>query len=85
MVNKDSHQRDLFFVFCSFFFSFEIKNLYWSKVVTRKPRDLSLVVLEKEVKTMILEDLTWFLKEDAFDFYSRYYSFFCTQGERRSI
>lgn len=51
---------------------FDLKNAFWSKVVARKPRDLSLVVLEKEVKKTILDDLTWFLKEETNDFYSRH-------------
>jgi len=51
---------------------FDLKNAFWSKVVARKPRDFSLVVLDKETKTNILDDLTWFLKEDTADFYSRH-------------
>eukprot|EP00397_Hematodinium_sp_SG-2012_P010640 GEMP01010761.1.p1 GENE.GEMP01010761.1~~GEMP01010761.1.p1 ORF type:complete len:487 (+),score=86.15 GEMP01010761.1:74-1534(+) len=51
---------------------FDLKNSFWSRVVARKPRDLSLVVLEKDVKKMIVDDLTWFLKEDTNDFYSRH-------------
>jgi len=70
---------------------FDLKSSFWSKVVARKPRDFTLVVLEKEMKKMILDDLSWFLKEDTADFYSshgipyhRAYLFFGPPGSGKT-
>jgi len=51
---------------------FDIKDSFWSKVAARKPRDLSLVVLEKEMKKLIIEDISWFLRRDTCDFYAQH-------------
>lgn len=51
---------------------FDIKDSFWSKVAARKPRDLSLVVLEKEMKKLIIDDLSWFLRKDTCDFYAQH-------------
>lgn len=51
---------------------FDIIDSYWRKVSTRKPRDFSLVILDKEVKKTIVEDLSWFLKKETTDFYARH-------------
>lgn len=51
---------------------FDIKDSFWSKVAARKPRDLSLVVLEKQMKKLILDDISWFLKKETCDFYAQH-------------
>merc|ERR1739838_436795 len=44
---------------------YDMKHHYWQQLARRQPRLLKSVIMEKETKNKLCEDMTWFLKDET--------------------
>lgn len=51
---------------------YDMKHNYWQQLARRQPRVLKSVIMDKNQKGRLVEDLTWFLKDDTADFYAKH-------------
>lgn len=51
---------------------YDMKHNYWQQVARRQPRLLQSVIFDKAQKRRLVEDMTWFLRDDTSDFYGKH-------------
>jgi len=53
-------------------YRFDMQHKYWQQLARRQPRLLKSVIMEKAQKRRLVDDLTWFLKDETMDFYAKH-------------
>jgi len=51
---------------------YDMKHHYWQQLARRQPRLLKSVIMDKGQKSRLMEDFTWFLKDETADFYAKH-------------
>lgn len=51
---------------------YDARHHFWQQLVRRQPRALESVIMDKEQRRILMDDLSWFLKDETANFYAKH-------------